>query len=148
MSARERALLEEPMAECVRKACPCLGALWQRIFSDKKPPPPAKGGAGGGGEPEVPSADDEPQTPIPASDAVPEGGSMFRALWAFESRHQDELSFQEGDLFTVVNRSGDWWSARKIEKNGRVLETGIVPKNYLERAESLQMQQWVFQFFS
>uniref|UniRef100_G3P7N7 Tyrosine-protein kinase n=1 Tax=Gasterosteus aculeatus aculeatus TaxID=481459 RepID=G3P7N7_GASAC len=132
------------MAECVRKACPCLGALWQRIFSDKKPPPAAEGDAGGDGEVEVSSADDEPRTPITASDAVPEGGSMFRALWAFESRHQDELSFQEGDLFTVVNRSGDWWSARKIEKNGRVLETGIVPKNYLERAESLQMQQWYF----
>ncbi|KAL6119562.1 ptk6 [Pungitius sinensis] len=115
------------MGECLRKACPCLDALWQRIFCHKK----AKD------VPEAPS-------PVPAPEPVPEGGSMFTALWAFESRHPDELSFQEGDLFSVINRSGDWWSARKIEKNGRVLETGIVPKNYLERAESLQMQQWYF----
>ncbi|KAM8864466.1 protein-tyrosine kinase 6-like [Spinachia spinachia] len=132
------------MAECLRKACPCLDALWQRIFRDKKAEEERVGPAGGGGEAEGCSGARGPHGPIPASDTVPEGGSMFKALWAFESRHPDELSFQEGDLFNVLNRSGDWWSARKIERNGRVLETGIVPKNYLERAESLQMQPWYF----
>lgn len=69
---------------------------------------------------------------------------MYTALWPFESRHADELSFQEGDLFSVIRRNGDWWSARRIDKNGRVLDTGIVPSNYLVRAESLEMQPWFF----
>ncbi|KAK9515245.1 hypothetical protein VZT92_025906 [Zoarces viviparus] len=143
------------MGECLRKACPCLDALWQRIFNDKKPPPGAEdggragGGVGGGGGVEVDSSNDgssveRPPIAIAPSDTVPQGGSVYKALWPFESRHPDELSFQEGDLFSVTHRSGDWWTARKIETNGRVLETGIVPQNYLERAESLQMQQWYF----
>ncbi|XP_068452773.1 protein-tyrosine kinase 6-like [Clinocottus analis] len=128
------------MGECLHKACPCLDALWQRIFGDKKPPETVKG------EPGVPDGGDEPgpQRPDPPPDAGPEKGAVYRALWSFESRHPDELSFLEGDLFSVISPSGDWWTARKIEKNGRVLDTGIVPRNYLDRAESLQAQQWYF----
>ncbi|AWP10011.1 putative protein-tyrosine kinase 6 [Scophthalmus maximus] len=71
-------------------------------------------------------------------------GSIYTAVWQFAARHEDELSFQEGDRFSVVSRSGDWWTARRIDKNGRVLDTGIVPNNYLVRAESLQTQPWFF----
>ncbi|XP_054464529.1 protein-tyrosine kinase 6b isoform X2 [Anoplopoma fimbria] len=125
------------MGECLRKACPCLNELWERIFSDKK------GGGGGGGEDDDPS---QPRTPSPnpPPDPVPDKGSVYTALWPFESRHPDELSFQDGDLFSVIDRSGDWWTARKIAKNGCILETGIVPRNYLDRAESLKMQPWYF----
>lgn len=84
-----------------------------------------------------------PPTPAP-QERVPESGSIYTALWSFEARHADELSFQEGDLFSVVSRSGDWWTARRIDTNGRVLDTGIVPKNYLSRAETLQTQPWYF----
>ncbi|KAK6308591.1 hypothetical protein J4Q44_G00218620 [Coregonus suidteri] len=61
-------------------------------------------------------------------------------------RHElkEELSFQEGDLFNVISRSGDWWTARKIDRNGRVLATGIVPNNYLARGESVNAQPWYF----
>uniref|UniRef100_A0A8C6S7I9 Tyrosine-protein kinase n=1 Tax=Neogobius melanostomus TaxID=47308 RepID=A0A8C6S7I9_9GOBI len=62
-------------------------------------------------------------------------GSIYVALWAFEARHEEELSFETGDMFNVLSRDGDWWKARKIDTNGRVLGTGFVPNNYLERAE-------------
>lgn len=91
----------------------------------------------GGGEVRPPSPS---PSPVPAQDRVPESGSIYTAVWPFEARHQDELSFQEGDLFSVISRSGDWWTARRIDKNGRVLDTGIVPHNYLARAESLKTQ--------
>lgn len=71
-------------------------------------------------------------------------GSIFTALYPFEGRQQGELSFQEGDLFNVIDRSGDWWSARKIDMNGRVLDTGLVPSNYVARAESVETQPWYF----
>ncbi|XP_029282042.1 protein-tyrosine kinase 6-like [Cottoperca gobio] len=141
------------MGECLRKTCPCLDTLWKRIFSDKKPPGAeggggsggdGGGGSGGGGDGSSDSGGGEtPPSPAP-QDKQPECGSMYKALWSFESRHPDELSFHEGDLFSVVTRSGDWWTARRIDKNGCVLDTGVVPKNYLDRAETLQMQPWYF----
>ncbi|KAF3860789.1 hypothetical protein F7725_001044 [Dissostichus mawsoni] len=126
---------------------PCLETLWQRIFSDKKTPPGGGGDGGGGGGGGSSSMDgtggSSPPSPAPQEKGS-ESGSMFWALWSFESRHPDELSFQEGDLFSVISRTGDWWTARRIDKNGRVLDTGVVPKNYLDRAESLQTQPWFF----
>ncbi|XP_073327162.1 protein-tyrosine kinase 6b [Pagrus major] len=132
------------MGECLRKACPCLDSLWERIFNDKKP--------SGGGEGRVDvnlggrdgSSGAQQSPPGPIQERASESGSVYTALWAFESRHPDELSFQEGDLFSVTSRSGDWWTARRIDKNGRVLDSGIVPSNYLARAESLEMQPWFF----
>ncbi|KAK5863959.1 hypothetical protein PBY51_000940 [Eleginops maclovinus] len=138
------------MGECLRKACPCLETLWQRIFSDKKPgaegeggsmPISKEGGCGGSGRDGTGGL--RPPCPGP-QDKVPESGCIYRALWSFESRHPDELSFTEGDLFSVITRTGDWWTARRIDKNGRVLDTGVVPQNYLDRAESLQTQPWFF----
>ncbi|KAM9351095.1 protein-tyrosine kinase 6b [Symphorus nematophorus] len=142
------------MGECLQKACPCLEGLWQRIFKKPAPGPPGGGGGGGGGGDtsskgggvETPSPRPSPVTPLPPLDRPPEdvSGSVYTALWPFESRHTDELSFQEGDLFTVTSRNGDWWTARRIDKNGRLLDTGIVPCNYLARAESLEEQPWYF----
>lgn len=139
------------MGECLRGACPCLETLWQRIFGDKKPSSPERDGGGGvdngAEERDSISFDGEEDTaaPSPAPRLTPalpaqESGSIYTALWAFDSRHTDELSFAEGDLFSVVSRSGDWWTARRIDKNGRVLDMGIVPSNYLVRAESLEKQ--------
>lgn len=134
------------MGECLRKACPCLDALWQRIFGEKPPEGEGEGRGSGGGKGEEDSSrpGGGEERPRPASPPPPppplESGLMYTALWSFQSRHVDELSFNEGDLFSVVSRSGDWWTARKIDKNGCVLDTGIVPKNYLDRAESLQIQ--------
>lgn len=134
--------MRSSMDESVRRACPCLETLWQRIFSDKKASPDgtatAADGVGGGGD-----GGSEESRRGPGSvqqDKLPESGSVYTAMWAFEGRHEDELSFLEGDLFSVISRSGDWWTARRIDGNGRVLDTGIVPSNYLARAESLAMQ--------
>ncbi|XP_051280271.1 protein-tyrosine kinase 6b [Dicentrarchus labrax] len=140
------------MGECLRKACPCLETLWQRIFSDKKASPgeggvhggSGGGGGGGGGFSSSGEVRQPSPSPAPTLERVPESGCIYTAIWPFESRHTDELSFQEGDLFSVISRSGDWWTARRIDKNGRVLDTGIVPSNYLARAESLEMQPWYF----
>lgn len=101
---------------------------------DHKKASPGEAGVNGGGEESPPPASPPPQ------ERGSESGSMYTAIWPFESRHTDELSFQEGDLFSVISRSGDWWTARRIDRNGCVLDTGIVPSNYLVRAESLETQ--------
>lgn len=128
------------MEECLRRVCPCLETLWQRIFRDKKTSP-GRGGEGGGSAnyPAARASSTDGCDATPPSPA-PESGSIYTALWTFAARHEDELSFAEGDLFSVTSRSGDWWTARRIDKNGCVLDTGIVPFNYLARAESIETQ--------
>ncbi|MEQ2209959.1 hypothetical protein XENOCAPTIV_006529 [Xenoophorus captivus] len=123
------------MCECLRAACPCLEQLWRRIVKekpkegddDKVDNPPSK----------------RPSIPPPPPER-PSDSAIYVGIWSFEARHKDELSFQEGDLLDVISRNGDWWTARKIGKNGCVVGTGIVPHNYLARAESLQMQPWFY----
>lgn len=115
------------MGQCLRKACPCLLPLCQRIFGQDKP---VDGGGGGPGGSE--RRDSEP--PPPGS------GSIYRAVWDFRSRQESELSFQEGDLFKVLSRRDGWWSVRRIDSNGHVLDSGLVPGNYLAPAESIQTQ--------
>ncbi|XP_062283451.1 protein-tyrosine kinase 6b [Scomber scombrus] len=132
------------MGECLRKACPCLETLWQRIFKDKKPPENADGGGEGGDVDDMSeqiSASSEPPSPQGRS---AESSAIFTARWPFDSRTPEEMSFEEGELFSVITRNGGWWSARKIDKNGRVLGRGMVPSNYLMRAESLEMEPWYF----
>ncbi|XP_041859201.1 protein-tyrosine kinase 6b [Melanotaenia boesemani] len=127
------------MGECLRKVCPCLESLWQRIFQEKKTAPRDDGDSGGVREERPPRS-----SPPPPSQQSPTETAVYTALWPFESRHPDELSFQEGDLFSVVSSNGDWWTARKIDRNGCVLDTGIVPHNYLLRTERLQTQPWFY----
>ncbi|KAF7642852.1 hypothetical protein LDENG_00249710 [Lucifuga dentata] len=129
------------MGESLRKACPCLEALWKRIFveKDKHGEGGGEGGGGGGGGGGGDGGVEEITVKEPA-----ENGSIYVALYPFEGQQQGELSFQEGDLFNVIDRSGDWWPARKIDGNGRVLDTGLVPSNYLARGESVETQPWYF----
>lgn len=112
------------MGQCLRKACPCLLSLRQRIFGPDKPP--ADGTDGGSGR-----RDAEPP---------PDSGPIYRALWAFVAQQSDQLSFQEGDLFQVLSRRDDWWSVRRIQANGRALDSGLVPGNYLALLEACETQ--------
>lgn len=66
--------------------------------------------------------------------------ALYTALWDFEARDINEISFQTGDIFQIVDSSSEWWRARKTDTNGCILATGFVPHNYLARVESLESQ--------
>lgn len=123
------------MCECLRTACPCLEPLWRRILKEK-PKEDEDDRREDGSTHKRPSITPPPPPPPDR----PSESAIYLGIWPFEARHRDELSFQEGDVLEVINRNGDWWTARKIDKNGRCQGTGIVPHNYLARTESLQMQ--------
>ncbi|KAM8829716.1 protein-tyrosine kinase 6-like [Synchiropus picturatus] len=126
------------MEQRLRTSCPCLDALWRRVFgSEKTSDEPVRHDGG--------AADSEQEQGAgPAEQKPPDSGAMFRALWSFQGRNPEELSFSQGELFCVVVREGDWWRARKIDVNGQIIGTGLVPGNYLERAETLEMEPWYF----
>ncbi|KAF8638846.1 hypothetical protein AX17_001904 [Amanita inopinata Kibby_2008] len=58
-----------------------------------------------------------------------------KALFSYQGNNPDELSFTEGDVLSIVDRSEEvWW---KAEYNGTVF---IVPATYLEVVEDLTKQ--------
>uniref|UniRef100_A0A3P9Q6N6 Protein-tyrosine kinase 6 n=1 Tax=Poecilia reticulata TaxID=8081 RepID=A0A3P9Q6N6_POERE len=118
--------------------CDCLSACVRRLLPEK---PNQGDDEPNHGNNKVDAGGKRPSVspPAPPPPDRPSENAIYTGIWPFDARHRDELSFQVGDLLEVMCRNGDWWTARKIEKNGRILGTGIVPHNYLARAESLQM---------
>ncbi|KAK7884509.1 hypothetical protein WMY93_027632 [Mugilogobius chulae] len=70
--------------------------------------------------------------------------SLFVALWDFDGRQQEELSFLAGDQFKVLGRTDEWWRVQKVDEQGKVVACGVVPHNYLSMAGSLEAQPWFF----
>ncbi|KAG8833257.1 hypothetical protein FRC17_011032 [Serendipita sp. 399] len=55
------------------------------------------------------------------------------ALYDFQASNADEMSFEEGQRITIVDRSeGDWWRA---ERGGQVF---VVPASYLDLVSNLE----------
>jgi len=91
--------------------------------------------AGGGTEAPVAEApagaEDQPTGEAAATAAVAttsgEGGPKFRALYTYAGQHEDELSFEAGDIITLLSKDEEaWW---KGELNGK---SGVFPSNYVE----------------
>ncbi|XP_028292497.1 protein-tyrosine kinase 6-like [Gouania willdenowi] len=131
------------MEECVRKFCPCV----RRWFSKDESPDVAAGDRSDGLRAD-PESGSKPVSDPGSSSLQPASVCIYTALYAYQSAQPEELSFREGDLFKVMSRTGDWWTAQRIDRNGRVMGTGIVPYNYLQRAEELDMQPWFFGIMS
>ncbi|XP_020621170.1 osteoclast-stimulating factor 1-like [Orbicella faveolata] len=62
-----------------------------------------------------------PPPPIPRPGHV----QVVRALYNYTAQQPDEISFEEGDILYIVDRSaGPWWKAKVGNK------TGLIPSNY------------------
>lgn len=69
------------------------------------------------------------------------GATTFIALYDYEARTEDDLSFKKGDKFHIINNSeGDWWEARSLRSG----KTGYVPSNYVAPTDSIQAEEWYF----
>ncbi|XP_075709547.1 tyrosine-protein kinase Fgr [Rhinoderma darwinii] len=69
------------------------------------------------------------------------GITIFVALYDYEARTEDDLTFVKGDRFHIINNSeGDWWEARSL----RCGETGFIPSNYVAPIDSMQAEEWYF----
>ncbi|CAI5439342.1 unnamed protein product [Caenorhabditis angaria] len=67
--------------------------------------------------------------------------SNFIALFQYDARTDDDLSFKKDDILEILNDTqGDWWFARH-KATGR---TGYIPSNYVAREKSIESQPWYF----
>ncbi|KAJ8268616.1 hypothetical protein COCON_G00137880 [Conger conger] len=69
------------------------------------------------------------------------GTQYYVALYDYEARTFDDLSFRKGDRFEIINNmEGDWWQARSVATG----KTGYIPSNYVAAADSIQSEDWYF----
>lgn len=75
-------------------------------------------------------------------------GHYFVALFDYQARTTEDLSFHAGDKFQILDSSQEgWWLARHLEKradgSGQQLQ-GYIPSNYVAEDKSLQAEPWFF----
>ncbi|UYV76320.1 hypothetical protein LAZ67_14000019 [Cordylochernes scorpioides] len=65
------------------------------------------------------------------------GYKVFVALYDYEARTDEDLSFKKGEHLEILNDTqGDWWHARsKLTK-----EEGYIPSNYVARLKSIEAE--------
>uniref|UniRef100_A0A5F8GEM7 Tyrosine-protein kinase n=1 Tax=Monodelphis domestica TaxID=13616 RepID=A0A5F8GEM7_MONDO len=69
------------------------------------------------------------------------GVTIFVALYDYEARTTEDLSFKKSERFQIINNTeGDWWEARSIATG----KTGYIPSNYVAPADSIQAEEWYF----
>lgn len=63
---------------------------------------------------------------------------VFIALYDYQARTNEDLSFYKGDKLEIVNNSdGDWWQARHMTNNN----VGYIPSNYVAPVTSLKKEE-------
>ncbi|XP_064254472.1 tyrosine-protein kinase Fgr isoform X3 [Passer domesticus] len=80
---------------------------------------------------------------LPARSGGISGGgvTLFIALYDYEARTEDDLTFQKGEKFHIINNTeGDWWEARSLSSGA----TGYIPSNYVAPVDSIQAEEWYF----
>lgn len=100
---------------------------------------------------ENPGACERPPEVVPPQIQEPRKsqGHYFVALFDYQARTAEDLSFHAGDKFQILDTSQEgWWLARHLEKradgSGQQLQ-GYIPSNYVAEDKSLQAEPWVVQ---
>jgi len=82
----------------------------------------------------------------PWQDAVVSAMKTFVALYDYDARTDEDLSFKKGDLLEILNDTqGDWWyaKAKSSRAAGAKLE-GYIPSNYVARVKSLESEPYEY----
>lgn len=73
----------------------------------------------------------------PVGASVPPSLPQFVALYDYEARTDEDLSFKKGEILEIVNDTqGDWWYAKSRSTK---LE-GYIPSNYVAKVKSLESE--------
>lgn len=62
---------------------------------------------------------------------------LFIALYDYEARTDEDLSFKKGNQLEILNDTqGDWWFARSLVTGLQ----GYIPSNYIAKSKSLESE--------
>lgn len=75
----------------------------------------------------------------------PQRNSTFVALFDYQARTEDDLSFQAGDKLEVLDMSHEgWWFAKLLLENGFARPgqklQGYIPANYVAAEQSIEAE--------
>ncbi|KAM3931624.1 tyrosine-protein kinase FRK [Leptodactylus fuscus] len=68
---------------------------------------------------------------------------VYVALFSYEARTVEELSFNTGDQMYILNFTHEsWWKAKALVPRGK--EEGFIPANYVAPVSSIESKPWFF----
>merc|ERR1719454_1840880 len=68
-------------------------------------------------------------------------GKVFVALYDYDARTDEDLSFKKGEHLEIINDTqGDWWFARSKASK----QEGYIPSNYVAKLKSIEAEPWYF----
>ena len=64
--------------------------------------------------------------------------SLFVALFDYQARTEDDLTFSKGEALEILNnQDGDWWLARALSSG----KEGYVPSNYVAEETTVEAEE-------
>ncbi|XP_032236190.2 tyrosine-protein kinase SRK2 [Nematostella vectensis] len=67
--------------------------------------------------------------------------NIFMALYDYDARTNEDLSFKKGERLQLLdNTDGDWWLAKSLSTD----QEGYIPSNYVAPEMSVKSQDWFF----
>lgn len=75
--------------------------------------------------------------PDPRLSYIPQG-PIFIALFDYDQRTNEDLSFNKGERLEILNNTdGDWWQARSLD----TFREGYIPSNYVAESKTIQAEE-------
>jgi len=80
--------------------------------------------------------------PLPdPTESTPNSIKVFVALYDYDARTDEDLSFKKGEHLEIINDTqGDWWFA----KSKATKQEGYIPSNYVAKLKSIEAEPWYF----
>jgi len=95
----------------------------------------------GGSIQNSPTVGGQVSLPIGRQDSPASSTKWYVALYDYDARTDEDLSFRKGEHLEILNdQQGDWWYARS--KTSKL--EGYIPSNYVAKLKSLESEPWYF----
>uniref|UniRef100_A0A1L8DKT6 Tyrosine-protein kinase n=1 Tax=Nyssomyia neivai TaxID=330878 RepID=A0A1L8DKT6_9DIPT len=79
--------------------------------------------------------------PLPDTEPSTSNAKIFVALYDYDARTDEDLSFRKGEHLEILNDTqGDWWLAR----SKKTRQEGYIPSNYVAKLKSIEAEPWYF----
>ncbi|KAF7665779.1 hypothetical protein LDENG_00133650 [Lucifuga dentata] len=69
---------------------------------------------------------------------------VFVAQYDYKPTNDRDLSFKKGERLKVLQENGEWWLVRSLV-NG---DEGFIPRDFVTRADTLEVEKWFFKDLS